>query len=657
MSRRHRSIICLPCLCVLLLSIFHCLPQAHAALPAQTTAAPLADPAPPPVDPNDPLPNVVGGSNAPQGAWPWTVALVSARFADVYQGQFCGGSLIAPEWVLTAAHCVVDSFHAGVLRTDEVDVVLGRQDLTSSSGERVDVSAIVPFPSYAFVGFPTRDYALLKLATPSTRKKIALVGPEDSVRTAPDTLAAIAGWGRLAHGGGNPAVLQQATVPLVANEVCNAPYGGQITSAHICAGYVEGGVDTCQGDSGGPLMVPDGVGGWLLAGLTSYGEGCAYPNFYGVYSRVAPIKSWVAAVLSGGPHVGIVKSAPALAAPGNPFRYTLRVDNSGMTPLTDLVVTDIVPPEVKLLDSGSATRSGDLLSWKITSLPAGASIELSYSVSAHATVESGSYGVRAANGVSAAGQFPTRTLINAPHLALSISSHGQFLIGRELVYTLAMQNDGLGPNATAHNIKLSNRLPKNVAYVSGGTFVDGVVSWDVPSLDTGSVITREVVVRPLAAGTLFNNFYGASYDDNQTVFGQRSRRDMISGVDLSIRIDGPPIAMPATPISYALTVVNEGDLEVRNMVISYTLPLGAAFVSTDGGGTFSDGVVTWNRSALASGKSAIYHVAVAANHTLVSRTYGAKGEDFGAYEYRAVGEKIMTTAVNQIFLPIVVRGP
>lgn len=657
MNRRQFLTVYLTCLSVLVLSVFRYLPEAHAALPHQTLAVPAADPPPPPVDPNDPLPNVVGGTNAPQGAWPWTVALVSARSVDVYQGQFCGGSLIAPEWVLTAAHCVVDSFHAGVLKPDELDVVLGRQDLTSSAGERVDVSAVIPFPSYEFMSFPTRDYALLQLATPSTRKPIALVGPEDSARTAPDTLAAIAGWGRLAYGGGNPAVLQQAMVPIVANEVCNGPYGGQVTSAHICAGYVEGGVDTCQGDSGGPLMVPDEAGGWLLAGVTSYGEGCAYPNFYGVYSRVAPIKSWVEAILSSGPHVSIVKSAPPLASPDSSFRYTLRIDNSGMTQLTGLVVTDIVPPGVKLLDSGSGTRNGNVLTWKVTSLPAGANIEFSYTVSANATVESAFYGVQTTNGVSAVGQFPTRTLINAPHLALAISSHGPFLVGRELTYTLSLQNDGLGTNATAHTIKLSNTLPKNVEYVRGGTFADGVVSWDVPSLDTGSVITREVVVRPLIAGTIFNNFYGASYGANQTVFGERSRRDTISGADLSIRIDGPITAMPATPITYALTVINEGDLEVRNMVISYTLPLGAVFVGTDGDGAFADGVVTWNRSSLSSGKAAIYHVTVAASHTLVSRNYGARGEDFGSYEYHVVGEKIVTTAVNQIYLPIVVRAP
>jgi secreted trypsin-like serine protease len=105
-----------------------------------------------------------------------------------------------------------------------------------------------------------------------------------------------AGWGLTAEGAQVANVLRQVTVQLVSNKVCNGlgSYSGAITDRMICAGFPEGGRDSCQGDSSGPLIVPDRMGGYVQAGIVSFGEGCGRPNKFGVDSNVSTIAPWVA---------------------------------------------------------------------------------------------------------------------------------------------------------------------------------------------------------------------------------------------------------------------------------------------------------------------------------------------------------------------------
>jgi hypothetical protein len=99
--------------------------------------------------------------------------------------------------------------------------------------------------------------------------------------------------------------LMKVTVPIVDNGACNSVYGA-ITANMLCAGYSDGGKDACQGDSGGPLVVPNGSGGWLQAGVVSFGHGCARPNVPGVYARVSRYISWMQENMnSGGPIVTV----------------------------------------------------------------------------------------------------------------------------------------------------------------------------------------------------------------------------------------------------------------------------------------------------------------------------------------------------------------
>ena len=102
----------------------------------------------------------------------------------------------------------------------------------------------------------------------------------------------ITGWGHLSFWGSSPNTLMQASLPLVSKERCENAYPGEIDDSMLCAGLDEGGVDTCQGDSGGPLVC-EFNGTWHLEGVTSWGYGCASPNYYGVYAKVRALRSWI----------------------------------------------------------------------------------------------------------------------------------------------------------------------------------------------------------------------------------------------------------------------------------------------------------------------------------------------------------------------------
>jgi transmembrane protease serine 9 len=236
-------------------------------------------------------PEVVGGKTAPDGKWPFMIALLDAGTSSNYDAQFCGASLISKRDVLTAAHCVKGA------QPSSIQVLVGTQDL-KNGGRRVNVARVTVHPKYNSRTSDS-DVAVLRLAADVNDivpvEYASTIKQENRFAAAGKPVFGM-GWGETETTPHFPPELQQVKVPVTDRDVCNAAdaYNGKITDTMICAGLKEGGKDTCQGDSGGPLVSkgPDGTF-HLQVGVVSWGYGCADPNHYGVYSRMATLGAWV----------------------------------------------------------------------------------------------------------------------------------------------------------------------------------------------------------------------------------------------------------------------------------------------------------------------------------------------------------------------------
>ncbi|NWW33262.1 TMPS5 protease, partial [Panurus biarmicus] len=238
---------------------------------------------------------VVGGTDVAPGRWPWQVS--------VCQGSQhrCGGSVLAPEWILTAAHCV----HRAA------PVPLGSRQLPAPAWlvfagivthgslqpeAGVPVREIIAHPLYNDSSLDY-DIALMRLQVPlnfsgAIRAVCLPPSPQDLLQ---GTQCWVSGWGYTTPDQAQVAgTLKEALVPLIGTRRCNSScvYKGELTARMLCAGHLQGHVDACQGDSGGPLVCWDGSM-WRLVGIVSWGQGCAEPNHPGVYTNVAQLLPWI----------------------------------------------------------------------------------------------------------------------------------------------------------------------------------------------------------------------------------------------------------------------------------------------------------------------------------------------------------------------------
>ncbi|KAG2468018.1 PLMN protein, partial [Polypterus senegalus] len=227
---------------------------------------------------------IVGGCISNPHSWPWQASLRTS-----FHIHFCGGTLIDPQWILTAAHCLERS-----TRPSAYKVYLGIQTekALEDTKQVFDVEKLVLGPNGV-------DIALIKLARPAIINKAVLPAclPKKDYMVPTGTECYVTGWGET-KGTGGDGYLKETGFPVIENKVCNRPefLAGRVKSYEMCAGTIEGGTDSCQGDSGGPLVCNMDTA-FVLQGVTSWGIGCANAMKPGVYVRVSNFVDWIDATI------------------------------------------------------------------------------------------------------------------------------------------------------------------------------------------------------------------------------------------------------------------------------------------------------------------------------------------------------------------------
>lgn len=225
---------------------------------------------------------IVNGRRARIQQVPWTVSLQDA------EGHFCGGSLIAPDLVLTAAHCLEG------YSSDEVTVLAGATFSNRTQGQRRDATALVTHRRYN--RNPAFDIALVEVDRPfRENRRVQVIDLAVGADVAAASTATVAGWGDLSETDDRPVNrLRSAVVPLVDDATCQSQMQAEgefiRMASELCAGGT--GTDSCYGDSGGPLVITGQDGSKKLAGVVSWGIECggATP---GVYAEVPAFARWI----------------------------------------------------------------------------------------------------------------------------------------------------------------------------------------------------------------------------------------------------------------------------------------------------------------------------------------------------------------------------
>ncbi len=248
-------------------------------------------------------PRIIAGSQVTENnqdtIYPWITSLYIQGEAS------CGASLIASQWVLTAAHCVTNEDSGAVLSASDFSVVVNDYDLANNrDGESRTVSEV-----YVAAGYDTftldNDIALLKLTSVVTTQPIALISPNHFNSLNESAILTVMGWGNTSTSGNSYSnILREVNLNFANFENCQHQYsaiGQALTNNMFCAGG-NGITDTCQGDSGGPI-VRNINGEYRQVGIVSWGgtqaQSCAVKDYPGVYTTISNYSGWVASVMEG----------------------------------------------------------------------------------------------------------------------------------------------------------------------------------------------------------------------------------------------------------------------------------------------------------------------------------------------------------------------
>jgi len=247
---------------------------------------------------------IVNGEEAPIGALPYQASLqlrYGSRLASSKSAHFCGGAFIDKNWIVTASHCVKGQ------QAESLKIVGGTNDITDDLSPTFAVEEII-MNDYNDIT-KVNDIALLKLNTTTYNLELrALEGhPTAPVKLCPESFqpqgksCTVSGWGHLkSKGSGVPDNLREVQVQVLHDSICAKMLAGypwdKETKTMLCAGGED--KDACQGDSGGPMVCEDNSGETCLAGVVSWGVGCATEGIPGVYTNVRKYNSWIKETIS-----------------------------------------------------------------------------------------------------------------------------------------------------------------------------------------------------------------------------------------------------------------------------------------------------------------------------------------------------------------------